>query len=328
MMNLFLFCCCLSCALAAPVWEIVYGSHNGQVLASGVLRAAMLAPHAESTLRQRWPGAAVRAVDSRAFETSTTRLDVCVCAKCNGLMVEELCRVCHERGGRFVWEVLDLKPCVDLWLTSSRVAASLFESVGAKRAVAVPHHHTNLDNVVSVCRRDSPVRVVAATFAQVNEPTAFDADLARLLARDDIAFRPILSKYVLESPSAENNWNQAGFHVGLDDVDVAVIWPPFDDLQHVALRPVTRLAHWWSHGIPTIFFRSVQAYVDAVIDAGGVGAELACGDIECVVARVRQLSADPELRCRHAAAALEASQRFNVSNSAAEYVAAIQANLR
>ncbi len=299
----------------------------------------MLAPHAEAALRLRgWPDAAVSAVDSRVFETSTSRVDVCVCAKCNGLMVEDLCRVCHERGGRFVWEVLDLqgqmsyvdhlKACVDLWLTSSRVAAALFESAGAKRAVAVPHHHTNLDNAVSECRRDAPVRVVASTFAQINEPSAFDADLARLLARDGIEFRSILSKYVLEAPSAANNWNQAGFHVGLDDVDVAVIWPPHVDLQFVALRPVTRLAHWWSHGIPVIFHKSVAAYADAVIDAGGVGAELACADIECVVARVRQLSADPALRCRHAAAALEASRRFNVTNSATEYLAAILTNLR
>eukprot|EP01138_Halocafeteria_seosinensis_P005794 gb/GECG01005923.1/.p1 GENE.gb/GECG01005923.1/~~gb/GECG01005923.1/.p1 ORF type:complete len:495 (+),score=27.94 gb/GECG01005923.1/:1-1485(+) len=48
----------------------------------------------------------------------------------------------------------------------------------------------------------------------------------------------------------------------LADVDVALLWPPSTtDTVAFATRPVTRLVHWWSHGVPTVFF-PYSAYVE------------------------------------------------------------------
>eukprot|EP01138_Halocafeteria_seosinensis_P005791 gb/GECG01005920.1/.p1 GENE.gb/GECG01005920.1/~~gb/GECG01005920.1/.p1 ORF type:complete len:486 (+),score=31.81 gb/GECG01005920.1/:1-1458(+) len=41
----------------------------------------------------------------------------------------------------------------------------------------------------------------------------------------------------------------------IEDVDIALLWPPDGSTSVTfAARPVTRLVHWWSHGVPTIFF--------------------------------------------------------------------------
>lgn len=59
--------------------------------------------------------------------------------------------------------------------------------------------------------------------------------------------------------SPEDLWEtQEPFHRNstLDDIDLALVWPPRGDydMLHLAARPVTRLVHWWSHGVPTIYF--------------------------------------------------------------------------
>lgn len=45
-------------------------------------------------------------------------------------------------------------------------------------------------------------------------------------------------------------------HSILKEIDIGLLWPPQSKSspELLALRPVTRLVHWWSHGIPTIFF--------------------------------------------------------------------------
>jgi hypothetical protein len=330
--DMMLFFSFFSLVLGATSWQIIYGSHNGQTLASGVLRAEMLHSFVQDELRRRLkePDATCSAVESRAFELDKSHVDVCVCAKCNGLMVETLCARCHERNvnATFVYEVLDLagqisyvehlKSCVDLWFVSNRVAAGLFVEHGAKATAVVHHHHTNLQNVVSACRQSAPVRVVASTASPANLPAEFERDLQTILARDNIQFKSIASKYFLGgAPSESNGWNQLEFHQGLDDVDVAVIWPPFFDVDHLTLRPITRLAHWWSHGIPVIFHRAIDTYREVA------GDDLACDDISCVVERIRFLSEHPDVRCRFADEALVRSRRFNVTSSSSDYVGAI-----
>jgi hypothetical protein len=320
---------------ATQSWQIIYGRNsNGQTLASGVLRADMLQSFVEAELRLVLdePAARCSSVDAQLFMLEQTPVDVCVCAKCNGLMVEELCAHCHARGGRFVWEVVDLAgqlsyvdlvhACCDLWLVSNRVAAAQFLQHGAKATAVVHHHHTNVDNIRSPCRSQAAVRVVASTASKANTPVEFERDLATILSRDGVEFRSLVSPFYLDHPSAENGWNQVQFHDGLDDVDVAVIWPPVLDAPHLTFRPITRLAHWWSHGIPVIWLRSIDTYRE-VCEELGVGMELACDHLECVVERIRQLSDEPEMRCRMAEQVLAASRRFNVTSSAAAYVRAI-----
>jgi hypothetical protein len=276
------------------------------------------------------PHATVTAVPADEFESDTSRVDVCICVKCNGLMVNRLVDRCHERQGRFVWEVLDLpgvlsyvdylKATVDLWLTSNRPAAALFLWRGAKRAAVAHHHHTNLLDRFNECHRSAPVRVVASTYAATNQPAEFERRLADRLAALHIEYKPVLSKFFLESenPTADNGWLQASFHDGLDNVDVAVIFPPFVDLTHTVLRPVTRLAFWWSHGIPVIYYPTAT-YVEATHGAN-VGVEFACDNVDCVVDRIVELSNDPARRCAYAAAALNASRQFAVQASADQFV--------
>lgn len=249
-------------------------------------------------------------------------------------MVNRLVDRCHQRGGRFVWEVLDLpgvlsyvdylKDTVDLWLASNRAAAAIFLMRGAQRVAVANHHHTNLLNRVSPCRQ-GPVRVVASTYASVNQPIEFERQLTVLLAAHSIEYRPVLSKFFLESeePTASNGWHQAAFHEGLEDVDVAVIFPPnTTDITQTVLRPVTRLAFWWSHGIPVVYFPTAT-YVEAV-QVANVGADLACANVECVVERILALSNDHVRRCEHAAAVLVASRHFQVQASATQFVDTVQ----
>jgi hypothetical protein len=315
-----------------PIWHFIVTAFQNRTLASGVLRGKMLAPFVQTALRRTSSGSSgeVRVVVSDQFEIESSRVDVCVCVKCNGVMVDRLVDRCHQRGGRFVWEVLDLagvisyvdylKSTVDLWLVSNRPAAALFLWRGAKRAAVAHHHHTNLLARTTDCRRNAPVRVVASTYAATNQPLEFERRLAARLAEHRIDYRPVLSKFFLdtENPSADNGWLQSGFHEGLDDVDVAVIFPPAIDLTHTMLRPVTRLAFWWSHGIPVIYYPTAT-YVEATHGAG-VGTQFACDNVDCVVDRIVELSGDPARRCAYAAAALDASRRFAVQASADQFV--------
>jgi hypothetical protein len=317
----------------ATLWQFITTSHLNRTLASGVLRGKMFVPFVQTALDTRLRSAKVECVDAAEFELETNPLhsvDICVCVKCSSVMVNRLVDRCHQRGGRFVWEVLDLpgvlsyvdylKDTVDLWLASNRAAAAIFLAHGAQRAAVANHHHTNLLHRVSPCRQ-GPVRVVASTYASINQPVEFERRLTELLAAHSIEFRPVLSKFFLESeePTVSNGWHQAAFHEGLDDVDVAVIFPPnTTDITQTVLRPVTRLAFWWSHGVPVVYFPTAT-YVEAA-QVTNVGDELACATVECVVERILALSQDPVRRCAHAAAVLEASRHFEVQASATQFV--------
>lgn len=72
-----------------------------------------------------------------------------------------------------------------------------------------------------------------------------------------------------DDPSLFNFSSQRKFHdvSWVDDIDVALLWPPNRRARTLLHRPPTRMLWWWSHGVPTILF-PYAAYIETAVNFG------------------------------------------------------------
>lgn len=230
---------------------------------------------------------------------------------------------CRTRlGATLMWDTLDLPSqldevvahasVVDAWLVANTYVRDAFLRRGARAVHILPHHHTNFKHVHNECRRDEPIRVAAFIGSPDNalreEQLAFLT--SALWTQQAIRFRVITSR----DPS--KNASQDRYHEHLDDVDVAVIWPNRHDEFTLKYRPVTRLVHWWSHGVPVVYYPT-PSYREAATPA--IASLCAARTLDALLARIRHLSTTPALRCRLAADVLRRSEAYNASAIAARY---------
>jgi hypothetical protein len=172
-------------------------------------------------------------------------------------MVQDVAAACERRGGRFLWEVLDLrgvegyvdfmKSRVDLWIVSNRLMAERFVELGGRRAVAVPHHHTNMLDINNLqqCRNDikivrtrcgvncfvccfnSKILQLGDTHSAGNEPPqSFVQTLQNGLNDRHIRYEVVRYREVLTLAGAieANRWQQDALHDSLQHIDIALIW--------------------------------------------------------------------------------------------------------
>jgi hypothetical protein len=85
-------------------------------------------------------------------------------------------------------------------------------------------------------------------------------------------------------------------------------------------RPLTRLVHWWSHAIPTIYY-GTQTYLE-VSHAHNTAVDFACYSLRCVVDKITQLQRAAD-RCRLAKEVLEVSSHYETYESVFAYARAL-----
>jgi hypothetical protein len=115
------------------------------------------------------------------------------------------------------------------------------------------------------------VGCTAETTALAECPGDAASDKAALRRR--AAIKEILEAPSLTMPDLPDSFSQRPYYESselLQLIDVGLVWKPLrarEDPLMVSFRPGTRLAWWWSHGIPTIGFPT-HAYLETAIRTG------------------------------------------------------------
>mmetsp|Transcript_13455 Transcript_13455/g.19771 ORF Transcript_13455/g.19771 Transcript_13455/m.19771 type:complete len:415 (-) Transcript_13455:129-1373(-) len=255
------------------------------VAPEGVLRIAFIVtnPHlGSSIMRGRIIGQHLNTLGTniQVVDAKQETPDVCICVKnCDA----KLTKVCREKGAKVVWDMLDkeiknvnpktraeyAKKCgADGYFVPNRhMQYELRHIDPARSSAVVPHHHTNFLNL-TVSVRDPP-EVFAYTSGINNVMKGEVHDLfVRVASNHAMVYKDLT---VEDTPKVNatirkvDEWDQARYHLRPveEGVDLAIIWPhKFDDFT-LKERPVTRLAYWWTHGVPVLYF-PMQSYVEAV----------------------------------------------------------------
>jgi hypothetical protein len=198
-----------------------------------------------------------------------------------------------------------------MWFVSNVFVKTVLEAHGAHQVHVVPHPHSNFRNVTHNCQL--PAKVVAFTSSPKNRLLTSDWNQLRKLLNDrGLKLKYVPSPDVPESTGASNFWGQDVAHNFSGDIALGVIWPRELDDFTVRWRPNTRLTHWWSHGIPVVFF-PYESYVFASAPLP-LAPSLACFDLVCVAKTLSDLASNTALRCEIASKIQEQSQLYSYTS--------------
>ena len=273
----------------------------------------------------------------------------CILVKCNDLLpvwITELIRTCHSAGLIVIWDILDhqqilenpaqfltalsLKP--DYWIVTNTGAQKMLALQGIDTSTIwlIPHHHTNF-------ALDSDFRKACSTRSQkISEPTSpirvcTHANPANQMSAQEssklsMQFNQVGSgRYIFEEIpmlSAVKDhtrlWGQQRLHDSLSSCDIAIIW----NSSQAMFRPNTRLATWWSHGIPAVYYAGYTAYSDQchLTTNPPFCLEFGIQTFDQIVSKVQQLSSMPALYQKYCEIILQASFELSPQCIADKYL--------
>jgi hypothetical protein len=226
------------------------------------------------------------------------RADICVCLKSCDKKIESICRM---HGASVVWDLIDvpltemtsgqlivgsrrtitpLRVRADVIIANNAfhaITLSNRHGVDPSRVHVVYHHHSNAfglranSSLRHLRQNPSDVRILCFTANQENNLKPQISALFSSIAHENgmvFKFVPIVPGFPhgASSGKTDDPYRQRDILEPLLNCDAALIWPPDHESLDptnftIGYRPITRLATWWSLGIPTIFF-SYEAYKD------------------------------------------------------------------
>ncbi|KAK3282849.1 hypothetical protein CYMTET_9434 [Cymbomonas tetramitiformis] len=263
------------------------------------------------------------------------RVDVCVFIKWDSRAFPTLVAECKKRGAGVFIDYMDYcqthqknvahfwPTAVDGFIVQSKYQEVFFREINFTKSVAIYHPHTNLDSLQNTV--DRPPSVVGYTGHWRNlgasNKEVFDAVQSWGESRG-VVFKSIdYTAYKGRGSGRGDIYKQRIYHVAVEGVDIAIVWPSAIIDREVFFKPVTRLVYWWSHGIPTIFYPT-QSYAEISL---ALGYPLAARTTEEVLQWMEKLVESSEFRQTVSKIGIEGAKLFGMEGSAGQYLSAFSA---
>lgn len=260
------------------------------------------------------------------------RVDVCVFIKWDSRAFPTLVAECKKRGAGVFIDYMDYcqthqknvahfwPTAVDGFIVQSKYQEVFFREINFTKSVAIYHPHTNLDFLQNTV--DRPPSVVGYTGHWRNlgasNKEVFDAVQSWGESRG-VVFKSIdYTSYKGRGSGRGDIYKQRIYHVAVEGVDIAIVWPSAIIDREVFFKPVTRLVYWWSHGIPTIFYPT-QSYAEISL---ALGYPLAARTTEEVLQWMEKLVESSEFRKTVSKIGIEGAKLFGMEGSAGQYLSA------
>lgn len=257
------------------------------------------------------------------------KVHVCIFVKWDSRSFPRILRECKNLGALNFIDLLDYcdtnrKNVVDEWpmeingfILQSNFQLQIFKNLGYFNSVVIRHHHTNHRKIVQP--RTGQMKVIGFTGSRKNSGGNINKFLEEieLWGKDkNIKIVRIVSTRMEGRRVKADVYDQSKYHTGeIDAVDVALIWPKDYSNSEIYFKPITRLIHWLSHGIPTIVFPT-QSYIEI---AQEFGYPLLANTTSDVIKWLEVLLHDRTLRIQVSQKGLELAQKYSLKTRALRY---------